>query len=236
MIDAGVSAKRIATALCDRGIDLSSIQGIFVTHEHSDHISGLRVLANRNKIPVYGSDGTIEALSGMGALNGHFPVHVLEGPQEAAGMEILPFETSHDCAHSCGYVVRTGDGRSIAVCTDLGYVSESVRAAITGCDLVMLESNHDVMMLQNGSYPYPLKLRILSDRGHLSNGSCASELEGLVKKGTTRIILAHLSRENNMPLLALQAARTSLGAAGMREKTDYILGAAPPEGGRVLLL
>ena len=146
---------------------------------------------------------------------------------EAAGMMVRPFPISHDCAEGYGYRIQMPDGRKVAVATDTGVMTEEVREAVTGCDLVVIESNHDVRMLQNGRYPYYLKRRILSQTGHLSNDACAEELASLVKSGTTRLILAHLSRENNVPELAYETAKSTLAAAGMREGMDFLLSVAP---------
>ena len=237
LVDAGVSAKGITAALEQLEVSPSSIQAIFVTHEHSDHVKGLKVFAGRNHIPVYASGKTLEALEAAGLYDGRTQARAMNGAAvELDDMRVTRFSTSHDCPGSSGFVVETSDGRKMAVCTDLGYVSDEVRAALTGCDLVLLESNHDVMMLQNGPYPYYLKRRILSDSGHLSNTGCAAELGGLIKAGATRLVLGHISRENNYPELALASARASLTDGGFHENLDYILRAAPPAGGRMLVL
>lgn len=230
LIDAGRSAKQLVNMLRTCGTEPGSVKAIFVTHEHSDHVKGLRVLANRYHIPVYASRGTLQALLQMGCLEGDFPVQeiTLDGV-ECAGMYIQSFRTPHDCAESVGYRVFTADGRSAAVSTDLGYMTDTVRGALCGADLVAIESNHDVRMLQNGPYPYPLKKRILSRTGHLSNVACADELCRMVEMGTTRFVLAHLSAENNTPELAYQTSVCSLSLAGMKEKMDYKLCVAPRE-------
>lgn len=236
LIDAGVSAKRIEKALLERQIDLSTIKAIFVTHEHCDHIKGLRVFAKRTRIPVFASEKTAEALIQKGEIDQNIELKILSDSVLVAGMEVSRFDTCHDCEGSSGFIVKTSDGRKMTVCTDLGYVSDTVRQSLLGCDLVLLESNHDVMMLQNGPYPYIIKQRILSDSGHLSNVACAAELCGLVESGTTRIVLGHLSRENNHPELARTTARASLIDGGFKEDLDYILYVAKPRGNKMLVL
>ena len=145
----------------------------------------------------------------------------------AGDMEIRPFATSHDSLSSFGYAVNLPDGRRISVATDLGYVSDEVHQAIHGSDLVLLESNYDEAMLRCGPYPYPLKRRIASDSGHLSNDSSALEARTLVDSGTTRLVLGHLSKENNHPELARETVRSVLTRAGLAEGGDYLLSVAP---------
>ena len=232
LIDIGMSAKKTAEALQSAGIAPESLGGIYITHEHIDHVRGLRVFVKKYHIPVYASAGTCSAIADQGLLPDGEEASVLgaEG-MEAAGIRIRPFHTSHDCREGYGFVMQLPDGRTAALSTDLGYLSEEVRDAIGGCDLVVIESNHDVRMLQNGSYPYPLKRRILSDIGHLSNESCACVLPELIRKGSTRFVLAHLSKENNLPELALETSRVQLQQDGMRENIDYMLSVAPRENG-----
>lgn len=225
LIDVGVSAKRTAETLDCIGVDIGSVGAIFVTHEHSDHIQGIRVLASKHNIPVYASAGTLEALAENGTLSGKFPAEIIpEQGIEINGMFIRPFHTPHDSRESLGYTVETADGNRIAVATDIGKITDEVLNNITCCQLVMLESNHDVRMLQNNpNYPYQLKRRILSDRGHLSNDVCAKTAADLIESGTTRLILGHLSKENNMPELAYQSTYSALCTKGMEEGSDYIL-------------
>ena len=227
LIDAGVSARRIEKALAAREIDPRSIRGIFVTHEHSDHTAGLRVLAKRYGTPIYASAGTRQALLDGGTVD----ECRLWDETDLGNMSVTAFHTSHDCRESTGYCVTLSDDRRIGVATDLGVMTDEVREALAGCDLVHIESNHDVRMLENGPYPYPLKQRILSDRGHLSNEACATELPRLLERGTTRVFLGHLSRENNLPMLAQATAAAELAACGAQEGRDYLLWVAPPENG-----
>lgn len=230
LIDAGVSAKRIKDALISREIDPRSISAIFVTHEHSDHIKGIRVLASSFNIPVYATAGTLRGLEEAGILNGKFPVCELsENGNEIGDLHIKSFKTPHDSLESCGFRIEFPDGRKAAVATDIGCVTNEVLGGVLGCDLVMLESNHDVGMLQNGPYPYYLKRRILSDRGHLSNENCAAVARDLVERGTARLFLGHLSTENNVPQLAFQTSLCTIDELGAKNGRDYILTVNPKE-------
>ena len=230
LIDAGVSAKRMTEALEEKEIDIKTIRALFITHEHSDHIAGVRVFASKYQIPVYATRGTILAMERMGALNGRFPYYILEdGPTVVGDMQVTPFSTCHDSAQSCGYVVALPDDRRVAVVTDLGVFTEEIRNTVSGCDLIAIESNHDVDMLMQGSYPYILKKRILSPLGHLSNECCANELPGLVRQGATRFVLSHISRENNRPEVAYQASLNRLQEAGMERDMDFQLYVAKPK-------
>lgn len=230
LIDAGVSAKKIKDALAGRNIDPGSISGIFITHEHTDHIKAVRVFCSQYGTPVYANEGTLEALEEEGVLNGKFPYYVIdEKGVEVGDMLVSSFETPHDSNESCGYKIILPDERKIAVATDIGHMTDTIRESIRGCDLVMLESNHDIGMVQNGEYPYYLKRRILSDRGHLSNIDCAEEAKELIKSGTTRLFLGHLSRDNNMPALAYETTYASIYETGAVINKDYLLSVNPEE-------
>ena len=174
--------------------------------------------------------GTLQELEKTGDLQGKFTAEVIDPKGMACGdLFVKPFATSHDCAESVGFRIHTADDRTIVLATDLGLLTEEILEEMQGCDFVILESNHDVGMLQNGSYPYSLKKRILSQVGHLSNTVCADSLPRLAGSGTTRFLLAHLSEENNTPELALQTALCSLTMAGFQQGIDFQLGIAPRE-------
>lgn len=231
LIDAGVSYKRLCESLDAQGYAPADLQGVLITHEHSDHISGLSVLLKKTKIPLYASKGTLEHLW----INGYIPaqthtVECGEKPVTIGDIEVTAFETPHDAAHSVGYCFTMPDLRTVAIATDLGHITDTVRKHLLGCDLVMLESNYDPGMLDCSSYPYMLKRRIKSDFGHLSNDMCAEMLIGLVRSGTARLVLGHLSEQNNIPELARQTAKAVLDAAGMLENRDYTLAVAPARG------
>lgn len=227
LIDVGVSAKRTEEALLSIGVDPSDISAIFITHEHSDHINGVRVLASRRGIKVFASEGTLDGMNCAGVFNSPVDAYVM--PDEGTdidGFHVRPFAISHDCREPTGYTVMTSDAKRIAVLTDTGKITKQIENAVIGCDLVLLESNHDIGMLQNGPYPYMLKQRILSDLGHLSNEVSSEFACRLIKSGTTRLVLGHLSKENNMPSLAYQTAKCALSQEGLEENKDYLLSVA----------
>lgn len=238
LIDAGTNAKQLTLALDKISIAPENIHGIFVTHEHADHIGALRVFASRYHIPVYASQGTLNALEKAGHLKGDFDAVAVNGKSvEVCGMNVTSVVTSHDSTQSNGYTVDMPDERKISVITDTGIITQDIVDKTTGSDLILLESNHDVKMLNNGPYPYYLKQRILSDKGHLSNEVCAKAACHFINTGTTRLILGHISRENNTPSAALRTTADALGEMGAIEGLDYILQAAPPcVGERMVIL
>jgi len=226
LIDAGRSARQLEGMLKLCGVDPLAVHGVLVTHEHTDHVSGLRVFAKKYGVPVFCTPGTLAAL-GTAAVE--FEVLPLPDELTVAGMGITHFPVSHDCAQPVGYRIHTADDRVIALATDTGNLTDGIKEGLRGADMVILESNHDVDMLRFGPYPYPLKQRVLSDRGHLSNAVCAAFLPELLQNGTRRFLLAHLSRQNNTPELALQTAQSALVQAGAVPDVDFLLRAAPVE-------
>ncbi len=228
IVDAGISAKALLTAVSQIG-DISKLRAIAITHTHSDHINGLKPFLNKVKIPVIASTDTLEALATSNLLPAGIKTIIADNGAISIGdLNIDFFKTSHDAKGSGGYVITIPDGRRAAICTDLGIMTDEIRSKLLGCEVVLMESNHDVEMLRRGPYPASLKLRILSDEGHLSNNACAVELPSLLKSGTNRIILGHLSAENNTPLLARQSAQATLMQIGAKDGIDYILETAKP--------
>ena len=227
LIDCGVSARRLTQALDRCGISPEAVQGVFITHDHSDHVKGLRVFTKKFGIPVYAQSVTRQCLYSCGWLEPEQTCNVLDGTVTCADIRITPFETSHDTAQSCGFRMEMPDGRVCAVCTDLGYVSETVSASLDGCDLVLLEANYDVNMLRTGPYPAQLKMRIASQVGHLSNDDSAAEIRRLAENGTAHFVLGHLSQHNNLPALAERTVEQTLN--GLTRGQDYTLRTAAPE-------
>lgn len=225
LIDAGRSCKQLLAAMEARSIDPKSLQAILVTHEHTDHISGLRVLLNKLKIPIYASQGVLDKLLWDKVITPEQPAFVVDdGDQIAVGsLKVDSFDTPHDSIHSLGYRVTTPDDRRLVIATDLGYISERVRQMLTGSDLVLLESNYEAGMLHACDYPYHLKKRIASNIGHLSNDDCANELVRLVRCGSTRFVLGHLSENSNTPDNAYQTSLCALTINGMQQGRDFTL-------------
>lgn len=210
LIDAGKSGKMIAEALDDIGVDPATLNGLLITHEHSDHISGAGVLARRYHLPVYATAGTWAAMDGkLGRIAPEQRV-VIDAQSDfyLGSLGIVPFSIPHDAADPVGYHLWAGSC-SLSFATDIGHMTKSVFSEISGSSLVLLESNHDPNMLMcNDHYSAALKRRILGNRGHLSNDACAEVLVKLAESGVRNIILGHLSGENNTPELALNTSVT----------------------------
>ena len=227
LVDAGISCRRICTGLKELGVEPTELAGVLITHEHSDHISGLTTLTKQLRLPVYASPGTGRQLCYRIAFLEELlrPVAPGEG-FSIGGLDIESFPTSHDAAESVGYALSAG-GRKAAVATDLGYVTEAVLRGIRGADLLVAEANHDVEWVQSGPYPYHLKARILGDRGHLSNEAGAELAWTAVEGGARTVVLAHLSHENNTPARAHEVVRGVLERWGAAVGRDVALEVAP---------
>ena len=215
LLDAGISCRRITTALGILGLDAERLSAILITHTHADHIAGLQTLLRRTSAPVFATARTIRDLAWRfpGAEERMFPLD--PGAARVAGaFSVTAFPTSHDAPGSCGFRLDTADG-AVGVLTDTGYVTDEAAEVLEGIDLAVLEANHDIETLCRGPYPYYLKQRILGPQGHLSNEEAARFAVSLPESGASEIILAHLSRENNTPAMALSAVEESLAAAGV---------------------
>ncbi len=207
MIDAGISGKRIEAGMNTYDYTTGDMAGLLVTHEHLDHVSGLGVIARRYHIPIYGTAPTLDAIrlmTSLGRLEDDL-FHPIEADKDftLGSLVIHPFHISHDAADPVAYRVSSGNS-SVAVCTDLGYYDDYIIDNLTGLDALLLEANHDIQMLQVGPYPYQLKQRILSDRGHLSNEASGKLLCNILHDDIKHVFLGHLSHENNYPDLAYE--------------------------------
>lgn len=227
LIDAGISCRRITTALNQLHIDPMSLAAVLVTHEHTDHVCGLATLVKKLPAPIYASVGTAYQLTTRIGLPAERVLPFTAGDTFDIGpLHCTSFSTPHDAADSVGYTVEL-DGCKLALATDLGHVTDTVRRAILGSHLVVLESNHDIEWLRSGPYPYPLKQRILGDRGHLCNEAGADLALQAARSGAHTIVLAHLSSENNTPQRAYDVACRHLSANGIDPERDIRLAVAP---------
>ena len=214
LIDAGISARRITRSLADLGVDAASLDGVFVTHEHSDHIKGLPTLLKQYRLPLFAPPATLRAIGESLAVP-EDTFTPLAGDVMLGSVAVKSFSTLHDAASPVGYAVCGSE--KCALATDLGFLTNDVMAAIEGSDVLILEANHDRELLQSGSYPWRLKQRILSNRGHLSNSAAAWALVRL-KKRPRAVFLAHMSQENNRPELVEETVRTILAQQNVRQK------------------
>ena len=223
LIDAGISARRLSDMLGECCLSLQDITGVLVTHEHSDHISGLSGLLRRSPAEILSPRTVASRLRGMlPDIDERLRVIPVGEDFTFSRMTIHAFHTPHDTAESVGYRVECGGVFSLA--TDMGCVTDEIRENLRGSDVVLIEANHDEEMLRYGRYPVYLKRRILSDHGHLSNENCAVLARELAESGTGTIILGHLSRENNTPSVAMRAVKEAV------EGTGTTLLCAPPLG------
>ena len=210
LVDAGKSAGAIEKSLTALGTTLKNIDAIFVTHEHSDHTSGLEIISKKYHIPIHISAPSYPKVAYQGSFvsqcakehESHYEVGV-------GSLTVSSFEIPHDSAQNLGFVIKSEDD-ILGIATDIGHVTDEIKERLCGCKTAIIESNHDKFMLVAGKYPEFLKHRILSERGHLANEDSAELCLHLAKNGTSSITLAHLSRENNSPMIAHQVTRAHL--------------------------
>jgi phosphoribosyl 1,2-cyclic phosphodiesterase len=216
LVDAGLSGKQIDRLLSEVNIDPQKLTGMLVTHEHSDHIKGLGIVARKYNLPIYANAKTWKAMEhsiGKIPLDQKFQFD-METVKTFGGMEVESFGVSHDAADPMFYVFHS-QGKKVALVTDLGYVSERIKKTVENADAYIFESNHDVSMLRMGRYPWNVKRRILGDSGHVSNEDCGLALSDIIGNETKRIYLAHLSQDNNMKDLARMSVDSVLQERGI---------------------
>ena len=210
LVDVGISAKRIEAGLKEIDLCGRDIDGILITHEHSDHIQGVGVMARKFGIPIYATTGTIREIltkKSLGEINlGLFNEIKADSPFMIKDMEINSMKISHDGAEPVAYRFRSGNKR-VAIATDMGVYDDYTVECLKGMDVLFLEANHDINMLQVGPYPYHLKQRILSSYGHLSNEASGRLLSKVLHDDMKAIVLGHLSKENNLPELAYETVK-----------------------------
>jgi phosphoribosyl 1,2-cyclic phosphodiesterase len=216
LVDAGLSGKQMDALFAQIGREMKSLSGILVTHEHSDHIKGLGIVARKYKLPIYANEKTWKAMDG---LIGEVPVEQkftfdMETVKSFGGLDIESFGVSHDAAEPMFYVFHQ-DGKKLVLITDTGYVSDRMKGIISDADAYVFESNHDVQMLRMGRYPWNIKRRILGDYGHVSNEDAALAMSEVIGDRTRRIYLAHLSQDNNMKDLARMSVAQTLESRGV---------------------
>ncbi len=224
LIDAGLPAVRIVSALTDYGVGYEAVDALLITNEHDDHICGAGIFHRKGKAPIYANEKTCEAmLPKLGKIkkDGIVPFET-EKAFCIKDLEILPFYTSHDAAEPVGYRISDGT-HAVGIATDLGIVTDSVFGILSQCDAVLVEANHDIDMLLCGPYPESLKRRILADTGHLSNEDAGLCCKKLIEAGVSQLYLGHLSQQNNRPLMALNTVTDILSAGGLVRNKDYVI-------------
>ena len=223
IVDQGLTVRELKLRAALRGIDLDKVCAVLVTHEHSDHVKGVDQFCKEYGAKAYMPLTCFETMRSRGEIvTAYEHVDGFEAGFDVGDLHVEPFRLPHDARYTVGY--RLTDGRTdIAVATDLGFVSDHTLSRLCGCKAVIIESNHDKLMLEKGRYPYPLKVRIAGKNGHLSNADSAAVSSQLVASGAERILLAHLSEDNNTPELAFEATREQLDKHGIREGKDVLL-------------
>lgn len=215
LLDAGISARETMRRLSAAGVAGVRVEAILLTHEHSDHVRGARVLARRLGVPVLGTNGTLQAVAASLTDVPEVVTIKRRDTFSVAGMRVTSFATAHDACEPCGYTFTSRSGHRIGIATDTGVFQAEIAEALAGCHVVGLEANHDIHMLAEGPYPPFLKRRILSDRGHLSNPAAAEALATLRWKGLSHVFALHLSEQNNTPDSAFAALSRTAGKGTM---------------------
>lgn len=213
LIDCGLSGKRLTAMLNSLGISCNEIDALLITHEHIDHTMGAGVIARRFDIPVYATEKTHENMNIGVIREENIKTITTNSDFEIGNIGIRSFSISHDAADPVGYSLFA-DGKKYSIATDTGIITENIFSSISGSDYVLLEANHDVDMLMYGEYPFELKKRILSERGHLSNDTAAQIAVQLLKNNTRNIMLSHLSDKNNIPDVAFRTVSEELKKHG----------------------
>ncbi len=222
LLDAGISAKRICDGLASIGLDARKLDGIFITHTHSDHISGLRVFLNRTNAPIYTTKASGEELSALvdraaSRLRFIYP----DEPCCIGDLKICAFRSSHDTSGSVGFSVSS-QGRKCAVITDLGVVTDTVRSGVFGAQMALVEANHDIDWLRSGPYSQQLQARVSGASGHLSNEACGAFCCELAEHGAEQFLLGHLSGQNNAPEHALRVVQNILRHHGHLQSVHVV--------------
>ncbi|MDR0880704.1 MAG: MBL fold metallo-hydrolase [Clostridioides sp.] len=209
LVDAGLSGKTITNGLKEIEVDTSTLKGIFITHEHIDHIKGAGILSRKLDIPIYANVKTWMAMQEKLGKIDEKNMKVFENDKTYSleNIVVRPFSIEHDAADPVGYNFYSDNDEKISIATDMGCITENVKKHLFNSKLVVLESNYDKNMLMMGSYRYALKKRVMSDIGHLSNDEAAKFAVELIKQGTEELLLAHLSKENNFPELAYETTK-----------------------------
>ena len=221
IVDCGITVKRILANLEILKLPAAQIEGIIITHEHSDHIKGVGALARKLKIPVYATQGIWDAMeTSLGTLKPEQKI-IIDQETVLAGLQIRLINTSHDSRESYGLKV-SGKVTTLGIATDSGTVTEDMHRHLQGCDAYIVEANHDLEKLWQGRYPWYLKKRISGSRGHLSNAQLAEALTQWLAENTRKVVLAHLSEENNTPEAALSTVVNILKQSHVKKKCPQL--------------
>lgn len=227
LVDAGLSGKKIECALKEKNINPNEINGIVITHEHSDHIKGVGILSRRYNIPIFSNSNTWKIMyNSLGNISdSNIKVFGRYKTFEIGDIIVKPFPIPHDAVEPCGYSFIK-DNKKVTIATDIGYITEDIKYNIKDSDILLIESNHDVDMLKVGPYPYELKRRVLSDVGHLSNENAGKAILDILSGKVKNILLGHLSNTNNYPCLAHETVSSVLKVEGVDPGRAFTLDVA----------